>query len=209
MTPREPKEGELYRLEDGQGWCRHGLVTIHAHPKHGLIAADTYWGGPRYGAFEDNWQVVEKVRDRLTFILDLGAARTSHEDEYEVYADEDRAYIPMGGGSARWYVRADARPVFARQVERLNRLIRQEEEKAASALRWADNLRLQRKELYEAHTVRAGETKERCRPDCSTCAEVILGAAARAEETKKPCPMLMAHNGDGSPTPGCICTEAA
>jgi hypothetical protein len=205
MNPADPKEGELYRLVGEAGWCRHGLVTIHRHDKHGLIAADTYWGGPRFGVFEDNWFLVEKVRDRLVFILDLNTARKSHADEFEVYADADRAYIPMGGGSERHFVRADARPVFARQAERLNRLIRQEEEKAASALRWAEGLKHQRKELYEAHTVRAGETKERCRPDCSTCAEVILVTEARTEVATKPCPMLMAHNGDGSPTPGCTC----
>ena len=81
----------------------------------------------------------------------------------------------------RYFVRADARPVFARQAERLTRLIRVEEEKAASALRWADGLKRERKELYEAHTVRAGETKERCRPDCSICAEVIAIKKIRTE----------------------------
>lgn len=185
MKPREPKDGELYSMTGGDGWCRHGLVTIHAHPRHGLIAADTYWGGPRFGAFEDNWNLVEKVRDRLTFIIDLNTARKSHADEYEVYADEDRAYIPMGGGSARWYVRADARPLFALQVARLNRLIREEESKAESALNWARHLKEDRQALYEAHTVRAGETKERCRPDCATCAEVIWVMEARAEVAAK------------------------
>jgi hypothetical protein len=146
---REPKEGELWSLRDGAGWCRHGLVTISRHGRYGLIAADTYWGGARFGAFEDNWHPVEQVRDRLTFILDLGAARASHEDEYEVYADEDRAYIPMGGSSARWYVRADARPDFARQVARLERLIREQRSQAESATRWAYGYEKQLEELMK------------------------------------------------------------
>lgn len=149
---REPKEGELWSLRDGAGWCRHGLVTISKHVHYGLIAADTYWGGPQFGAFKDNWYLVEKVRDRMAFILDLGASRKSHEDEYEVYADDDRAYIPMGGGSARYYVLKAARPDFVRQVARLERLIREERSKVESATRWAYGYEEQLKELMRTKT---------------------------------------------------------
>lgn len=158
MNTREPKEGELYELKDGHGWCRHGLVTIHAHPRHGLIAADTYWGGPRFGAFEDNWHLVDHVRDRLTFLLDLNTARKSHKDECEVYADEDRAYIPIGGVSERFYVRKDARPNFVRQVERLERLIREERSKAESSTRWANAYADELQDLLDAHAIAGPET---------------------------------------------------
>lgn len=170
---REPKEGELYDLKDGHGWCRHGLVKIHAHSRHGLIAADTYWGGPRFGAFEDNWHLVDKVRDRLTFILDLNNARDSHKDEWEVYADEDRAYIPQGGNGARWYVRKDARPNYPRQVARLEGLIRQERSRAESSTRWADGYEKELQALRDAHVHRPSVQGPCAIPDCSICKDAL------------------------------------
>lgn len=159
---REPKEGELYDLKDGHGWCRHGIVYIKnvgTPEKPDLIAIDTYWGlAPNYGALERNFYAVATIKDRLTFILDLITARDTHQEEWEVYADEDRANIPIGGGRARWFVRKDARPNYERRVARLEGLIRQERSRADIAARSADRYELDLQALKNSHAA-AGEVR--------------------------------------------------
>lgn len=174
MEPREPKEGELYNLKDGSGWCRHGTVLIQRNGERGLVAVDTYWGGaPNNGALERNWYPIDDaLKARLTFLLDLTTARECFEDEWEVYADEDRASIPMGVSRARWYVRKDAKPSYPRQVERLERLIRKERAKAESALRWAEGYEKDLQKLKDSVVHRPAEMGP-CRPDCPICAEAL------------------------------------
>jgi len=171
---REPKEGELYDLKDGEGWCRHGIVLIQRNGTLGLVAVDTYWGGgPNNGCLERNWYLIDdKLKERLTFILDLTTARESHHDEWEIFADEDRANIPMGGGRARWYVRKDARPSYARQVARLERRIQEERSKAESATRWAEGFEKDLQALKDKHVHRPAVMGP-CSPECQTCAAAM------------------------------------
>ena len=154
MLQHEPKEGELYRLAGGDGWCRHGIVriaNIGTEEKPDLVAVDTYWGAPNLGALGRNfYPITPAFKERMTFMLDLSMARKTYDDEYEVYADEDRAYIPMGGGSAQWWVRKDAKPSYPRQVERLERLIRNERAQAECSARAADRYEKELRELRDA-----------------------------------------------------------
>ena len=115
---REFKDGQLYRLADGGGWCRHGLVMIQKYGDK-LIAMDTYWGAPDGSVFNNGWYQLDHVLDRLEFVLDLTKARKVYRDEFDVYADKDRAYIPTGGGSERFFVALDATPSLNRQREKL------------------------------------------------------------------------------------------
>lgn len=177
---REPKEDELYHAEGIAGWCRHGIVVIHnigTKEKPDLVAVDTYWGGgtPNFGALERNfYPITEAFRQRLTFILDLGTARKAYEDEWEVFADEDRAFIPMGGSSAQYWLRKDARPSYPRQVARLERLIRQEDGRAESAARSAQRYREDLQKLTDSTVHRPGVMGP-CSTSCSIC-QAALGA---------------------------------
>ncbi|MES2155435.1 MAG: hypothetical protein V4510_09905 [bacterium] len=184
MSTREPKEDELYRLEGGGGWCRHGIVHIRnigSKEKPDLVAVDTYWGAPNFGALEINfYPITPALKERLTFMLDLGTARRSHQDEYDVYADEDRAYIPMGGSSPVYYVRETARPNYQRQVARLERMIREERSKAESATRWADGYEKDLQAL-RGKSVHRPAVDGPCRPDCSICAAALAGTVVDAE----------------------------
>ena len=116
-------ENGLYRYPDGAGWCRHGLVVVlnvGTADKPDLIAVNTYWGtAPNYGALERNFHSAEKIKGKLEFVIDLSACRDSNEHEWLQYDEKDRAYIPNGGGSARWLVRKDARPSIDLQLKQL------------------------------------------------------------------------------------------
>lgn len=178
---REPKEGELYRLEGGHGWCRHGLVIIRATAKGELIACDTYWGGfPGSSGMSRDWYTVAEVRERLTFLIDMNTARECYKDEHEVYADEDRAWIPMGGGRERYLVRKDAKPYYPRQVARLDRLIREERSRAETAAWAAARYEKDLQELRDAHVHRPS-VQGPCREDCGICSAALVGKVVDAE----------------------------
>lgn len=183
MNTREPKEGELYDLKDGHGWCQHGLVII-LRKGDKLYAVDTYWGGGFSDDMVRNWHELAEVNGRLTFILDLTTARDSHEDEWEIFADEDRAKIPQGGGRARWYVRKDARPNYVRQVARLERLIREQRSKAETATRWAEGYEKDL-QLLKDKNVHRPSVQGPCSPECKTCA-AALPTAAELDDPRRP-----------------------
>ena len=114
------KENELYELPGSYGWCRHGLVVIQKYCER-LIAVDTYWGRPE--TFGHTWYEIDEVRDKLKFILDLTTARKVYRDEWDVFADSDRAHIPVGSSSEQYYVRNGALPSPTKQIAKLEREI--------------------------------------------------------------------------------------
>lgn len=176
MTPREPQEGELYRFNGGAGWCRHGLVyivNVGRAEQSDLIGVDTYWGlAPNFGALERNFYGLASIKDKIEFVLDLKTAREVYEDEWEVYADEDRAWLPPGGGREHYFVRKAAQPVYARQVARYQRLIAEERSKAECALSTANRYAQQLQDLQAAR-VHSPAKHGACRPDCATCAAAL------------------------------------
>lgn len=116
------KAGQIYRNSDphGSGWCKHGIVQIAEKRDGGLLAVDTYWG--EYGC--DGYQRIPSEIERyLTFVIDIADCRKSHRDEYEIYSDADRCYIPIGGGSEKFLIRKDAKPDLERHAEWLKRKI--------------------------------------------------------------------------------------
>jgi hypothetical protein len=100
------KARELYRYAPDAGkWCRHGLRRIVSE-RGQLYAIDTYW---------DDWsngdpRRVEEIQKDLEFVVDLSAARKVSRDVYERFAEKDRAWIPMGGGSEQYWVSTSATP---------------------------------------------------------------------------------------------------
>lgn len=177
MTPQgEVEAGDLYDFRDGAGWCRHGLLRAFK-TEAGMILVDTYWGGLSDGLLR-NWHTSEQVLGRTTFLLNLNRARVVRRTEWEVYADADRAWIPVGGGSEQFYVAEGALPLFARQADQLRRRV----EEAESSIRFAqftvERAQKELKDLYDAHTAKPTATGVACAPDCATCREAL---AARTE----------------------------
>ena len=90
---------------------------------------------------------------------------------------------------------------FIEHALRLERAIQRDTIDVRNAILSREEHRRELIALYDAHTAKPLETRTPCRPDCAVCLDA-LGVRA---ESSKPCPMLMTHNGDGSPTPGCTC----
>jgi hypothetical protein len=131
------KVGELYRNSDmaGNGWCRHGLVMIYENGYGGSpIACDTYWGPHSPDGYRIDPAQIQK---HLEFVIDTTECRNVERDDFEIYADADRAYIPIGGNSERCLVRKDAKPDLSRQREWLERKIREKKADANLASRHA------------------------------------------------------------------------
>lgn len=136
------KPGQLWRNADprGNGWCKHGIVRIVQNRDGVMIAHDTYWGDPSGNGYH---RPAEDIRQHLTFMVDTLECRLGDRREFEVFADEDKAYLPIGGGGERYYIRNDAKPVLQREIELTRRLLWEAECDERQALR--------RKQEYSEH----------------------------------------------------------
>lgn len=123
MKP-EFKEGQLWRSNnpDHRGWCKHGLMKIINYNGF-LRAVDTYWG-----SYDDTARLhqPEVITANLEFVINVNECRKTHAAEFFRYAESDRAYIPIGGGSEQYLVRISATPdpILVKQqlVEKAERL---------------------------------------------------------------------------------------
>lgn len=97
-------ENGLYELQGGYGWCKHGLIKVIRGSDGELYGYDTYWTSP----YDNKAYLIRDVLDRLTFKLDLNNAKEVDEDEFYLYDEKDRCYIPVGGWRERYLVRANA-----------------------------------------------------------------------------------------------------
>lgn len=155
MSTRDFKVGNLYRNTDprGNGWCRHGLVKIVEGSTGRSWAVDTYWG--EYGV--DGYQRDPfEIQEHLTFLIDLNECRATWREIFEIYADADRAWIPVGGSGAQFFVHNSATPDLERHVEQLERKITECESTSKNALEAAHRYR---KELA-AILFKASRSKE-------------------------------------------------
>lgn len=102
------------------GWCSHGISRIATDSWGVLWAYDTYWGsfGP-----DRRRALVSESYGELRLILDLNAARRVDREVFERYRDEDRAYIPVGGGSEEFWVRKGVAPDSQRVIQQLKQQI--------------------------------------------------------------------------------------
>ena len=139
MNERMPKEGELWDLPGTHGWCRHGKVVMQMDGDN-LTGVDTYWGRRVDGLTKD-WYTVEEMQAKgATFIIDLNTARKVFREEFETYDDADRAYIPIGGSSEKYYIRKGAQPSIQRLIEQTESELRTALYKIESGTRDANRL---------------------------------------------------------------------
>lgn len=124
-------QGALYSI-DGEvpGWCYHALFILK-----GDDLIDTYWG-----IGSDTRRLhINKARGRMRLLLDLNNARLTHRDEYETFDENERAWIPIGGGAQQFWVSTHAKPNPQKVREQLESKIESERSKircAESSIRW-------------------------------------------------------------------------
>ena len=153
---KQPRGGELYEFKReirekfiGDGWCRHGMLTIQTAKSElkgeYFIGVDTYWGD-KSDRMTSNWWPWDEIAGHVDFVLDLNKAKEVHRELFETFEDKDRAWIPQGGRSERFYVLKTAKPSVALQIEQIKISIRHSKERIQTET-W--NIERKEKELID------------------------------------------------------------
>ncbi len=103
----EIKEYEVYEFigDDIPKWCFHNILIVKRNPSGIICFEDTYWGTKIF-TIDD----IQKKGWRLKKICDdIREMKKISKREFEFYRDEDKLYIPIGGGSEQFFVKKSAK----------------------------------------------------------------------------------------------------
>jgi hypothetical protein len=133
-------DGDVVQYAPRDTWCHHGIAIVHIEGGK-TWALDTYWGpSPTDGSYVEMSELAPASIIGNTHTFD----KVPYPHEYEDFADSDKYWVPMGGGSAYKRVRVGALPVPEKVRERLVYAV----EKAEYAVKSAGwNLERAQKEL--------------------------------------------------------------
>jgi hypothetical protein len=95
--------GDVVQYSNG-GWCVHGIAVVRGEGDN-LWANDTYWGDNEHSVPLEKLEGKPVIGNITTF-----STQIPYPYEFDDFADEDRFYIPIGGGSAKMWVRKDTSP---------------------------------------------------------------------------------------------------
>lgn len=124
------KKNDVVSYHSSNTWCRHGIAVIHGGEDWGY-AKDTYWGvGSR--ASDSGWLREEDLKDPK-LIGNLDEFELSGYYDFEDYRDEDKFYIPIGGGGSQKWYRKGAQPDPDLIYKRLQYQIEKSESEIQSA----------------------------------------------------------------------------
>ena len=110
------KDGDIVRYNSERTHARHGIARVHV-AGGSTWAFDTYWGLDEldYGSVSmdclDPNNILGNIYEFET--------RCQYPYEYDDFADGDRFYLPVGGGSAQHWIRKGAQPVMTQVRDRL------------------------------------------------------------------------------------------
>jgi hypothetical protein len=119
--------GDVVRYSRGSDWAQHGIAIVHE--SGGTVwAADTYWNDRNHGVDLTELEGKELLGNILTF-----STKVPYPYVFDDYADADKFYIPIGGGSAQMWVRMNIPP----DPEKVSTRLRYELQKAHNKVRSA------------------------------------------------------------------------
>jgi hypothetical protein len=147
MSQFKPRDVVTYHAANG--WCRHGIAVIHGGDGWGY-AKDTYWGVSDAGG--DSGWIREQDLAEPTLIGNLDDFEYSKYAEFKDYREEDKFYIPMGGGSAQQWIRKGAEPDPALIWKRLVYQV----EKAEMEIQYAQHTREWKVKELNEHIAKHG-----------------------------------------------------
>lgn len=145
-------DGDVVRYTPKNTWCHHGIAVVHVQDGK-MWATDTYWGDyPTDGSYVDMRELDLNNIIGNTHTFD----KVPYPHDYEDFAEEDKYWVPIGGGSAYYRVRVGAVPVPALVRQRLAYAV-EKAEWAMNSAKW--NLDRAQKELadFERHEKEAME----------------------------------------------------
>jgi len=137
------KNGDVIRYKPDNNWCKHGIAVVY-RTCNSVLAKDTYWG---IGAHGDSGWIHESDIEGSTLIGNIYEFRADNYRNEKHYADTDKFYIPMGGGSAQMWYRVGAQPIPSLVAAHFQCLV----EKAETGVRAAEGTLLRRKQELEEY----------------------------------------------------------
>lgn len=105
------RPGDIFKIKYEhitQTWCRHNIVIAREQHDGTIMLVDTYWGSGRseFGGVYTH----ADLEGKADFIGNLDEYRIAHDREFDQYSQEDRFYIPQGGGGEMRLVKKAATP---------------------------------------------------------------------------------------------------
>jgi hypothetical protein len=131
--------GDVVRYGDS-GWCQHGIAMVKGSDYH-MWAADTYWDDTSHEVPLECLEGKDVIGNIITF-----SPHVPYPYEYEDYAEKDKFYIPIGGGSSQEWVRKDTPPDPEKVATRLRYKLQLAHNKVRSA---AQDVEYRTKELMK------------------------------------------------------------
>lgn len=126
--------GDVVRYAHGNEWRTHGIAIVHE--SGGVVwAADTYWNDRKHVVNLNELEGNELLGNIFTF-----STKIPYPYQYDDYAEIDKFYIPVGGGSAQSWVRKNTPPDPEKVETRLRSEIQKAHDKVKSAAKdvgWA------------------------------------------------------------------------
>lgn len=122
------QSGDVVRYGDS-GWCVHGIAVVRGEGEN-LWAADTYWNDTSHTVPLDKLEGKEIIGSITTF-----STHVPYPYEFDDYADRDKFYIPIGGGSAQTWVRKDTPPDTEKVAVRLRHKLQKAHDQVKYAAR--------------------------------------------------------------------------
>lgn len=95
----------VYRYQKGAGWCKHGIVyTIEKDNE--LYAIDTYWDSTFKKQLSSGVKCykVSDISNDLEFVMKLDDIKEVRSEEFYLYDEKDRIWLPMGGWHERYLI---------------------------------------------------------------------------------------------------------
>ena len=119
----EIRSRAIYRYTKGEGWCKHGIV--HTFETDGeMYARDTYSDAEfiNISIYDDfgKLYLVDEIKDDLQFIMMIDDLTIIHKDEFYLYDEIDRLYIPMGSWHERYLINKNSSKFSDYIIEHMN-----------------------------------------------------------------------------------------
>ncbi|WP_091017662.1 MULTISPECIES: hypothetical protein [Paenibacillus] len=105
------QERAIYRIDNSNAGCRHGIVHTVMSENGLMWAFDTYWSNSITKEFDNNeqWYLVNGIEDRMSFVMMVDDAKEVTREEFYLYDDTDKLHIPRGYRGEKYLVNRNAK----------------------------------------------------------------------------------------------------
>jgi hypothetical protein len=105
------QEKAIYRINNSNSGCKHGIVHTVMSGNGIMWAFDTYWNNSITKEFDNNeqWYLVNGIEDRMSFVMMVDDALEVTKEEFCLYDDTNKLHIPRGYRGEKYLVNRNAK----------------------------------------------------------------------------------------------------